>query len=155
MNQCQPDITGKYFSSTAINCMSFLLTGFCCTYLIIFTHINPAVVPDPPTLSHCRNPTPDASLGFTWEAIEHENLKYLDLNPSPTMKPDHRRKVEAFYNSCLSCYKKTVIYGRLVDEIYSKYIFLLQIREFYRTVLPEQNKFMEKLITLNKCTRMH
>ncbi|KAK8372884.1 hypothetical protein O3P69_007822 [Scylla paramamosain] len=39
-----------------------------------------------------KNPTPDSSLGFTWEASTPENLQYLSLTPSPSMKPDDRKE---------------------------------------------------------------
>ncbi|XP_063854711.1 bile salt-activated lipase-like [Scylla paramamosain] len=38
------------------------------------------------------NPTPDSSLGFTWEASTPENLQYLSLTPSPFTKPDDRKE---------------------------------------------------------------
>ena len=42
-----------------------------------------------------RNPTPDASLGFTWEPSTVDNLQFLSLTPSPSMQPDNRKKVRA------------------------------------------------------------
>ncbi|XP_063885511.1 juvenile hormone esterase-like isoform X1 [Scylla paramamosain] len=45
------------------------------------------------------NPTPDSSLGFTWEASTPENLQYLSLTPSPSMKPDDRKETRKFHNS--------------------------------------------------------
>ncbi|XP_063885791.1 pyrethroid hydrolase Ces2a-like isoform X2 [Scylla paramamosain] len=51
--------------------------------------------------AYTGNPTPDGSLGFTWEAVENDNLHYLSLTPSPTMKPDPRRKIREFYRKVL------------------------------------------------------
>ncbi|KAK8373812.1 hypothetical protein O3P69_015612 [Scylla paramamosain] len=45
------------------------------------------------------NPTPDSSLGFTWEASTPENLQYLSLTPSPSIKPDDRKETRKFHNS--------------------------------------------------------
>ncbi|XP_045131337.1 juvenile hormone esterase-like isoform X2 [Portunus trituberculatus] len=38
------------------------------------------------------NPTPDGSLGFTWEPSTANNLHYLSLTPSPSMQPDNRKE---------------------------------------------------------------
>ncbi|KAG0728904.1 Esterase E4 [Chionoecetes opilio] len=51
--------------------------------------------------AYTGNPTPDASLGFTWDAVEEDKLNYLALTPSPTMKPDYRSKVREFYRTVL------------------------------------------------------
>ncbi|XP_045134687.1 juvenile hormone esterase-like [Portunus trituberculatus] len=45
------------------------------------------------------NPTPDGSLGFTWEASTPQNLQYLSLTPSPSMQPDDRKETRKFHNS--------------------------------------------------------
>ncbi|MPC62495.1 hypothetical protein E2C01_056580 [Portunus trituberculatus] len=43
------------------------------------------------------NPTPDSSLGFTWEAISKEEQKFLVLLPSPIMMEDDAvRKIPEF-----------------------------------------------------------
>lgn len=42
-----------------------------------------------------RNPTPDDSLGFTWEPVTEDNMQHLVLTPSPAMEPDQRQKVGA------------------------------------------------------------
>ncbi|XP_047482665.1 venom carboxylesterase-6-like [Penaeus chinensis] len=43
------------------------------------------------------NPTPDASLGFTWEAATEFCLRHLALSPSPVMMDDSRRKTRDFW----------------------------------------------------------
>ncbi|XP_063596213.1 cholinesterase 2-like [Penaeus indicus] len=43
------------------------------------------------------NPTPDASLGFTWEAATEFCLRHLALSPSPVMMDDSRRKIRDFW----------------------------------------------------------
>ncbi|XP_042871788.1 cholinesterase 2-like isoform X2 [Penaeus japonicus] len=45
------------------------------------------------------NPTPDDSLGFKWEAATEDDLRYLALDPSPTMEADQRQKARGFYAS--------------------------------------------------------
>ncbi|XP_069168510.1 carboxylic ester hydrolase isoform X2 [Procambarus clarkii] len=45
------------------------------------------------------NPTPDDSLGFTWEPAVADNLHHLSLTPTPSMKADHRQEVRAFWNT--------------------------------------------------------
>lgn len=42
---------------------------------------------------HCRNPTPDDSLGFTWQPATADDLLHLSLTPTPAMKDDTRKKV--------------------------------------------------------------
>ncbi|XP_071539775.1 carboxylesterase 4A-like [Panulirus ornatus] len=44
------------------------------------------------------NPTPDDSLGFIWEAAS-PTLQHLSLTPTPTMHPDQRKEVRAFWKS--------------------------------------------------------
>ncbi|XP_069944777.1 venom carboxylesterase-6 isoform X1 [Cherax quadricarinatus] len=45
------------------------------------------------------NPTPDGSLGFTWEPSTEDNLQYLALNLKPTMVSDQRQEVRKFFAS--------------------------------------------------------
>ncbi|XP_042208761.1 cholinesterase 1-like [Homarus americanus] len=45
------------------------------------------------------NPTPDGSLGFTWEPATEDNLHYASLVLPPVMKPDRRQKVREFHAS--------------------------------------------------------
>ncbi|XP_042856183.1 cholinesterase 2-like [Penaeus japonicus] len=45
------------------------------------------------------DPTPDDSLGFKWEAATEDDLRYLALEPSPTMEADQRQKARGFYAS--------------------------------------------------------
>ncbi|XP_071526965.1 carboxylic ester hydrolase-like [Panulirus ornatus] len=45
------------------------------------------------------NPTPDDSLGFTWETATEDNLHYLSLTPTPSMHQDSRRQVRKFFGS--------------------------------------------------------
>ncbi|KAG7153844.1 putative JHE-like carboxylesterase 1-like [Homarus americanus] len=45
------------------------------------------------------NPTPDGSLGFTWEPATEDNLHYASLVLPPVMKPDRRQKVRVFHAS--------------------------------------------------------
>ncbi|XP_045618969.2 carboxylic ester hydrolase [Procambarus clarkii] len=45
------------------------------------------------------NPTPDDSLGFTWEPSTEDNLQYLAINLHPTMEPDRRQEVRKFFAS--------------------------------------------------------
>nr|ALT10384.1 juvenile hormone esterase-like protein 2 [Portunus trituberculatus] len=45
------------------------------------------------------NPTPDASLGFTWEPSTADNLHYLAITTSPSMQPDNRKKTRDFFAS--------------------------------------------------------
>nr|XP_053634373.1 putative inactive carboxylesterase 4 [Cherax quadricarinatus] len=45
------------------------------------------------------NPTPDDSLGFTWEPSTEDNLHYLALNLKPTMEADRRQEVRKFFAS--------------------------------------------------------
>lgn len=45
------------------------------------------------------NPTPDDSLGFVWEPVKGEDLKYLALQPSPAMEEDYRKETRDFWYS--------------------------------------------------------
>ncbi|XP_042894114.1 cholinesterase 2-like [Penaeus japonicus] len=45
------------------------------------------------------NPTPDDSLGFKWEAVTEDDLRYLALEPSPAMEADRRQEVRDFFAS--------------------------------------------------------
>ncbi|XP_045613364.1 carboxylic ester hydrolase [Procambarus clarkii] len=45
------------------------------------------------------NPTPDDSLGFTWEPSTEDNLQYLNLTPSPSMEADQRHHMRMFHAS--------------------------------------------------------
>nr|XP_045613410.1 juvenile hormone esterase-like [Procambarus clarkii] len=45
------------------------------------------------------NPTPDDSLGFTWEPSTEDNLQYLALILRPTMEADQRQEVRKFFAS--------------------------------------------------------
>lgn len=47
------------------------------------------------------NPTPDSSLGFTWEPVQRNAIKSLNLTPSPTMEADPYGKVRDFYRTVL------------------------------------------------------
>ena len=40
-----------------------------------------------------RDPTPDESLGFTWQPAAHDDLQHLALTPTPAMKSDTRKQV--------------------------------------------------------------
>nr|XP_027226598.1 uncharacterized protein LOC113818600 [Penaeus vannamei] len=53
-----------------------------------------------PSLSARRNPTPDDSLGFTWEAATESNFRHLALKPSPEMmEDDQRQEIRRFLTS--------------------------------------------------------
>ncbi|KAG0727829.1 Venom carboxylesterase-6 [Chionoecetes opilio] len=60
------------------------------------------------------NPTPDASLGFTWEPSTTDNLKYLSLKPSPSMQPDSRKEARKFHNS-LPTQENIILHPHLVE----------------------------------------
>lgn len=45
------------------------------------------------------NPTPDNSLGFTWEPVSKDNFGHLSLTPSPFMEEDRRQEVRKFLES--------------------------------------------------------
>lgn len=45
------------------------------------------------------NPTPDGSLGFTWQPASPDDLQHLSLTPTPAMKGDTRKEVRAFYET--------------------------------------------------------
>nr|XP_027214828.1 cholinesterase 2-like [Penaeus vannamei] len=45
------------------------------------------------------NPTPDDSLGFTWEAATESNFRHLALKPSPEMEDDQRQEIRRFLTS--------------------------------------------------------
>lgn len=45
------------------------------------------------------NPTPDESLGFTWQPATADELQHLSLTPTPKMKSDTRRDVRAFWET--------------------------------------------------------
>ncbi|XP_071526068.1 pyrethroid hydrolase Ces2a-like [Panulirus ornatus] len=45
------------------------------------------------------NPTPDDSLGFTWEPSTEDNLQYLALKLNPTMEADQRQEMRRFHAS--------------------------------------------------------
>lgn len=47
-----------------------------------------------------RNPTPDDSLGFTWEMTEDPtNMQHLKILPQPYMEADKRAETRAFWES--------------------------------------------------------
>ncbi|XP_047476081.1 neuroligin-4, Y-linked-like [Penaeus chinensis] len=45
------------------------------------------------------NPTPDAALGFVWEAVSEDNLHYLSLTPTPTMQLDRKKEMRQLFAS--------------------------------------------------------
>ncbi|KAG0729375.1 Venom carboxylesterase-6 [Chionoecetes opilio] len=45
------------------------------------------------------DPTPDDSLGFTWEMTEPTSLPHLNLQPHPFMETDQRAQTRAFWES--------------------------------------------------------
>ncbi|KAG0713606.1 Venom carboxylesterase-6 [Chionoecetes opilio] len=45
------------------------------------------------------NPTPDNSLGFTWQPAAAANLQHLSLTLKPSMKNDTRKEVRAFWET--------------------------------------------------------
>ncbi|XP_069169364.1 carboxylic ester hydrolase-like isoform X1 [Procambarus clarkii] len=58
------------------------------------------------------NPTPDFSLGFTWEPTTEAHLQHLVLQPSPVMHNDTRRQEREFLTSL-----PTYQYGLLEKEM--------------------------------------
>lgn len=61
------------------------------------------------------NPTPDSSMGFTWEPSLQSNLHYLSLSPSPVMKPDTREKVRDFF-ATLPLHQNQILQGRYPSQ---------------------------------------
>ncbi|XP_050691516.1 juvenile hormone esterase-like [Eriocheir sinensis] len=49
--------------------------------------------------ANARNPTPDDSLGFTWEMTEPTMLSHLKILPEPFMETDQRAEARAFWES--------------------------------------------------------
>ncbi|XP_045594339.2 carboxylic ester hydrolase [Procambarus clarkii] len=45
------------------------------------------------------NPTPDDSLGFTWDPITDNDFRHLALTPSPAMQDDYRQETREFWSS--------------------------------------------------------
>ncbi|KAK4306049.1 hypothetical protein Pmani_022106 [Petrolisthes manimaculis] len=45
------------------------------------------------------NPTPDDSLGFTWDAVTPDSLHHLNLSLQPAMEPDTRKQTREFWES--------------------------------------------------------
>ncbi|XP_063860225.1 venom carboxylesterase-6-like [Scylla paramamosain] len=60
------------------------------------------------------NPTPDASLGFTWEPSTADNLQYLSLTLTPSMQPDNRKETRRFHNS-LPLQENLILHPHLVE----------------------------------------
>ncbi|KAK3882432.1 hypothetical protein Pcinc_013184 [Petrolisthes cinctipes] len=45
------------------------------------------------------HPTPDDSLGFTWDPSTADHLTFLEITPKPTMRPDSNQKMREFHAS--------------------------------------------------------
>ncbi|XP_071518499.1 carboxylic ester hydrolase-like isoform X2 [Panulirus ornatus] len=45
------------------------------------------------------NPTPDDSLGFTWDPVTDNDFRYLALKPSPAMEEDYKNETREFWAS--------------------------------------------------------
>ncbi|KAK7063017.1 Carboxylesterase 5A [Halocaridina rubra] len=95
------------------------------------------------------NPTPDESLGFTWESSTEENFHYLSLSPSPEMKPDNRKEVRQFFATLPTRQNRILGSGKHPDEgtyLSSAEILIRSgraIREFFLTLPTHQNEILE------------
>ncbi|XP_064086946.1 carboxylic ester hydrolase-like isoform X2 [Macrobrachium nipponense] len=61
------------------------------------------------------NPTPDSSMGFTWEPSSESNLHYLSLTTSPLMTPDRREQVRDFF-ATLPLHQNQILQGRYPSQ---------------------------------------